>query len=262
MEGSSKLNKITSPLVLMYHAIMSSSASIPNNRETGAKLYDVTVTNFKSQMELLKKHGYHAETLEKRTQGQKIIITFDDGEMNNFQEAFPILKELGWQAYFFIIVKRIGENGYLGWPELRKLAESGMIVGSHGLSHEVLTNLLDSQMEEELRASKSTLEINLGMPIDTFSIPRGFCNDKVIQKAYELGYKTVFISERPASLKSPCLSRVAVKASWSLKRFEMAIKGKTPFIETIGNLLKKVFKTIFRESGYNLIRKMLIHIMK
>src|ERR1035441_7662931 len=119
-----------------------------------------------------------------------------------------------------------------------------MVIGSHGLSHEILTNLLDSQVEEELKASKQNLERNLGVTIDTISIPRGFCNDKIIEAAYRLGYKTVFISQRPVGLRSGCLSRIAVKSNWSLKRFDSALNGQTPLIEILGGTVIKILKTL------------------
>jgi len=240
----------------MYHGILSGPPhTVPPNRETGAEIYDISLENFKAQMGWLKDKGY-------APQSRDLIITFDDGELNNFQYALPVLKDFGWKAYFFIIVKRIGKNGYMGWEEIKELHRAGMIIGSHGLTHEILTNLLDSQMEEELKASKQNLERNLGVPIDSISIPRGFCNDKVIDTAYRLGYKTVFISERPAGLKSGCFSRVAVKSNWPLKRFDMALKGKAPVLESLGNTFKKILKTILRESGYNWVRGVMIKILR
>ncbi len=233
------------------------------DRETGAEIYDVSVENFYSQMRWLKEHQYQVNLVHTAsTDSREIVITFDDGEMNNFKEAYPILKEFGWKAYFFIIVKRIGTPGYMGWEELKKLHQEGMVIGSHGLSHEVLTNLTDSQMEEELEGSKRTLEINLNTTINTFSIPRGFCSDKVIQKAYELGYKTVFISDRPKMLQSQCFSRIAIKAHWTLRRFNAALLGKKPLREIVGTAAKNVLKTILRESGYNWIRHILIKLFK
>ena len=255
-----------SPTVLMYHGILSaSSPNIPSIRGTGAAIYDVSTENFEAQMKWLKANDY-TPVLYDNTRAllspKPVIITFDDGEMNNFQEALPVLNAFGWKAYFFIIIKRIGQEGYMGWKELKELHKAGMVVGSHGLTHEILTNLLDSQMEEELRASKQNLEINLGIPIDTLSIPRGFCNDKVIETAYRLGYKTIFISERPAGLKSGCLSRIAVKENWSIKRFEMGLKGQTPLLDSAGGITIKILKTVLRESGYNWLRNVLIKVLR
>lgn len=247
----------------MYHGIVSASSPAPGARETGADFYDVPLEHFKAQMDWLKKEGYKVTTIDTPSvHGKGVVITFDDGELNNFQNALPVLQEKGWKAYFFIIVKRIGEQGYMNWQQLKAMADAGMIIGSHGLTHEILTNLLDSQMEEELRASKSTLEINLNISVTSLSIPRGFCNDKVLQTAYALGYKTIFISDRPLHVKSSCFTRVAVKAGWSLKRFQAAMEGRVPVMEQCGEFFKKVLKTVFRESGYNWIRNLLIRIIK
>ncbi len=251
----------------MYHGILPGDpVVVPDDRETGAELYDLSLDKFKAQMNWLKDKGYNPILLDKTkitsACADPIIITFDDGELNNFQYALPVLNELGWKAYFFIIVKRIGRNGYMDWKELKCLQEAGMIIGSHGLSHEILTNLLDSQMEEELKASKNNLEVNLGVPIDSISIPRGFCNDKIIDAAYRLGYKNVFISERPQGVRANCFSRIAVKSNWSMKRFDMVLNGKYPLMVSIGSLIKKILKTVLRESGYNWLRSLLINIYR
>jgi peptidoglycan/xylan/chitin deacetylase (PgdA/CDA1 family) len=255
----------SSPLVLMYHGITSEPSQVPEDRETGAGLYDVSLENFKAQMSCLKDKGHVSVLFEdfKTINGPKgVVISFDDGELNNFRNAFPVLKDFGWKAYFFVIVKRIGKKGYMDWKELKELRKAGMVIGSHGLSHEILTNLLDSQMEEELRASKKNLEINLGEPIEAISIPRGFCNDRIIDTAYRLGYKIVLISERPSGLKSGCFSRVAVKSSWTLKRFDQALARKVPLLEIGGTAVKKVSKSILRESGYNWVRAVLIKLFR
>lgn len=258
-----------SPTVLMYHGIVPDTQPMPRpERELGAPLYDVSLENFKSQMAWLKDNGFTPVIIDPGQSSffdnvlKPVILTFDDGEMNNYQYVFPVLQQLGWKAYFFIIIKRIGENGYMGLNQLKELQKAGMIIGSHGLTHEILTNLLDSQMEEELRASKKNLEINLGVPIDTLSVPRGFCNDKILETAYRLGFKTVFISDKPAGLKSKCYPRIPIKAGWSLKRFDLALKGKIPGREILGNILIKCVKILLRESGYNWARGILIRIFQ
>lgn len=234
----------------MYHGITSKETKSPPDREVGAELYDVNIENFRAQMQWLKSADKEA------------ILTFDDGEMNNYEIAYPIIKELGFRAYFFIIVKRIGHDGYMGWKELKSLAETGMTIGSHGLTHEVLTNLKDSQIIEELRASKNCLEKNLGIPVNTFSVPRGFCNDKIIQMAYESGYSQIFISERSECSRSDCTTRIAVKANWSLKRFKQSLEGHVPVGEIIGDAFKNTAKIVLRESGYNFVRRVLIYLIK
>jgi len=250
--------------VLMYHGIITEWANLPELRETGAQLYDVHLSKFQYQMEWLYTKQYDVGILDEEYLsegvGNKVILTFDDGEMNNYELALPVLKKHGFPAYFFIISKRIGVKGYLDWNELKEMHEAGMVIGSHGFSHEILTNLLDTQIEEELRASKRYLEKNLDIVIDTLSIPRGFCDDNVIQKAYDAGYKRIFISDRPRNLQSDCYSRTAVKSNWSIRRYGQALEGNVPLNEYIVGNSKSAVKRIFGEGVYNWIRQTILKI--
>ncbi|HBR15660.1 MAG TPA: hypothetical protein DD723_09030 [Candidatus Omnitrophica bacterium] len=248
---------------LMYHGIVSAGVATPDDREVGAELYDMPVAHFKAQMEYLKNRNYKVVVNGTGAEmGNHVIITFDDGEMNNFDLAFPVLRGLGFKAYFFIIAARVGRKGYMGMAEMKALHGAGMIIGSHGLSHEILTNLKETQIEEELTASKKYLERNLEIPIEALSVPRGFCNDKIIQMAYTAGYKTVFISERPKRLKVECIDRIPVKGHWSLQRFEQALTGNVPWGEKIGEQAKQSAKFILREGGYNWVRSVILKLVK
>jgi len=247
----------------MYHGVITEWTTLPDERETGAELYDVRLNQFKTQMEWLNTHGYLVGVLDEDfilADKKKVVLTFDDGEMNNYEHAFPILKKVGFPAYIFVISKRVGSKGYLGWDQLREMHEAGMVIGSHGFSHEILTNLLDSQIEEELRASKKYIEKNLDIKVDTMSVPRGFCDDNVIQKAYDAGYKRVFISDRPRSLQSDCYSRTAVKAYWPIKRFAQALDGHMPLDEKVMSTGKSAVKRVFGEGMYNWVRSTILKI--
>ena len=187
-----------------------------------------------------------------------VVLTFDGGEMNNYDHAFPVLKKYGFPAYFFVVASRIGRPGHMGWDELRALHEAGMILGSNGFSHEILTGLLDTQIEEELRASKRYLERNLDIKVDAFSVPGGFCNDKIIQMAYDAGYRNIFISNRPRNLRPDCFSRTAVRARWSMKRFKQALEGHIPLNERAFGVCRNAVKKIFGDSAYAWVRKALL----
>jgi peptidoglycan/xylan/chitin deacetylase (PgdA/CDA1 family) len=248
--------------VLMYHGIVDSLCPLPADRETGAELYDLPAGEFAKQMAHLKEHGYRVVRAEDAKDEKDVVITFDDGELNNFKIAMPILKRYNFPAYFFVIAGRVGKQGYMDWKQIRELHDAGMIVGSHGLSHQILTDLRETQIEEELRASKRTIELNINITVETISIPRGFCNDSLVEQAHESGYKTVFISDRPADLKADCLSRIAIKDHWTIERFDRALKGLVTPTESFYLKIKKAVKVIFRESGYNRLRSFLIKFTK
>lgn len=249
-------------IILMYHGIVNGQDAVPPGREVGADLYDVTESNFRDQLSMLREKNIKVKRIEEAG-AVDVVITFDDGEANNCRTALPVLKEFGYPAYFFVITRRVGRPGYMTMDELKTMVANGMVIGSHGMSHEILTNLKDTQIEEELAASRRYLERNLETEIRDFSIPRGFCNDKILRMAYAAGYKNVFISDRPRDLSDDkCHERVAVKQNWDLARFELAIKGEVPVKEAFMDRTKNLTKLVLREGGYNWLRQLFIKIMK
>lgn len=249
--------------ILMYHGIKTDDQSVPDDREIGAELYDLPWEQFEAQMTWLMDNNYQTITIDELdncSQQRQVILTFDDGEMNNFIHALPVLKRLKFKAYFFVIVERIGKPGYMGWNELHQLHEAGMTIGSHGLTHRILTDLTDREVERELEDSRKCLVNHLEDGISTLSIPRGFCDDRVIAIAYKLSYINVFISERPGHLKSNCWERIAVKKSWNVQRLEKALNGIQPVNEKIMDLVKRTIKKFLNGETYNRLRNMIISI--
>ena len=251
------------PIVLMYHGIVASHSPAPQEREMGAELYDVSAEQFHAQLSWLKEHLYRTITVHKNLDAfstKEVLRTFDDGEMNNYAVALPLLKEFGFTGHFFLIAKRVGQEGYMGWKEIRRLHEAGMVIGSHGFSHEILTNLLDSQIEEELSASKKYLERNLGIQVESLSIPRGFCNDKILRMAKKAGYTSIFLSERPDTPQPWCFARIAVKSNWLLERFANALEGKTSWSERMRETCKNGAKKFLGGTVYDWARKMVLKV--
>lgn len=244
--------------ILMYHGVVDEKTKIPPEREEGAGLYDVKIENFIEQIDWLSSNGFTTTFDCDVTEEKKVVLTFDDGEMNNFTNAFPVLCRKGFKAYFFVIGNRIGKDGYMGWDELRQMHEAGMVIGSHGLSHEILTNLKPTQIEQELLAPKKYIGRNLGIEVTTMSIPRGFCDNDVVSQAHALGYMKVFISDRPRNLTESCYERIAVRENWTVDRFILAIKGVMPLHEKFLKGLKAILKKTLREPGYNFIRKCIL----
>jgi len=80
--------------------------------------------------------------------------------------------------------------------------------------------------------------------------------------AYEAGYTQIFISEKRTGSKSICTPRRAVKANWSLKRFQQALEDHVPLGEIIRDAFKNMAKIVLREPGYNFLRRILIYITK
>src|SRR3989338_3819565 len=123
----------------------------------------------------------------------------------------------------------------MDWEELKELRDAGMLIGSHGKSHVILTELKDKKIEEELSVSKDVLEQHLKVNVDCFSVPRGFYNIRVIEIAKKVGYRRIFISTPNDYYPEICIRRIAVKSDLSLNRFKAALKGQVTVNETMGN---------------------------
>jgi peptidoglycan/xylan/chitin deacetylase (PgdA/CDA1 family) len=247
---------INKPIVFMYHGIIKEDAEIPPHREAGADIYDLSLKKFYEQMEYLKRQNCPVVPYTPK-KVPAVILTFDDGEMNNSDEAWPVLKMCRFPAYFFITVNRVGHMGYMGWKEIKALSDAGMIIGSHGMNHEILTNLNADDLKKELLDSKVVLEQNLRKPVKDFSVPRGFYNEAILKTAKEVGYENVFVSdEKP---RSPlAIGRIAVQGWWPLKRFQMALEGQKPWDEEIVDFFKENTKRLLGGRGYNSLRSFLL----
>ena len=245
----------------MYHGVIAGAATIVQARESGATLYDLAVEKFKAQMEYLKNNSYRVCKIDDLNNGKTkkdVVLTFDDGELSNSQVALPILVQNNFPAYFFITTRRIGQQGYMGWKELMYLRDAGMVVGSHGLTHEILTTLNMQQLKEELSDSKKILEKELKIKVEYFSVPRGFYNEKIIQLAKEAGYKKIFVSDLNNDHEDYCIGRVAVKNFWSMSRFKVALDGEIPILELFFNFLKNPIKKFLGGKSYDRFRRILL----
>lgn len=87
--------------ILAYHRIMEDSVDPESLPDPG--LFSVRVSDFRRQVEWLDRHAdcVTFETLGKARRCP-VIITFDDGYEDNYRLAWPILREAGVAAVFFV----------------------------------------------------------------------------------------------------------------------------------------------------------------
>ena len=62
---------------------------------------------------------------------RSVVITFDDGRVNQYHNAVPVLKKLGFTATFFPFTHAMDKNPrYFTWAQLRELQQGGFTIGS------------------------------------------------------------------------------------------------------------------------------------
>jgi peptidoglycan/xylan/chitin deacetylase (PgdA/CDA1 family) len=169
--------------ILMYHYTSTVPANDPNPALRAS--LSVSPQMLSAQLDYLKANGYHSITLNQLMNAlyygaplpaRPIILTFDDGHEDNYQNAFPILKAHGFSGVFYIITGMVGWQGQMTWPQLRTMLANGMQIGSHTVHHVDMGSVYlasPAQAQQEAQVSQLTLEKNLGIPIQHFCYPNG-----------------------------------------------------------------------------------------
>jgi peptidoglycan/xylan/chitin deacetylase (PgdA/CDA1 family) len=112
-----------------------------------------------------------------------VILTFDDGYRDNYTNAFPLLKERGMTATFFIVTDLIDADlpDYLSWDMVREMHAGGMSIQSHGRNHASLKGRDDDYLIWQALGSLETIEYELGVRPRFISYPAGQYDENTIR---------------------------------------------------------------------------------
>ena len=179
-------------IIFNYHQI----------NDVDENMLTVSTTEFETQMAWLEGNGYQTITVSELLDflegkgslpERPVLITFDDGYIDNYQCAFPILKKHNMKACIFLISEYISlYPNYLTWEQLTEMQASGIEFGSHTVDHNVLTELSPNSVNHELADSKSVLEKRLGRRVDVLAYPCGFTNEYIKSRVNFSGYRAAF----------------------------------------------------------------------
>ncbi|HYI10461.1 MAG TPA: polysaccharide deacetylase family protein [Thermoanaerobaculia bacterium] len=127
-----------------------------------------------------------------------VVITIDDGWRSTYTEAFPELQKRKFPFTVFIYPNIIGKtSNALTWEQIKEMADAGVDIQSHALSHPFLTrrrhrSMTDDQytawLRKELAESKRILEKNAGTKVQFIAYPYGDYDDRVAEAAGKAGY--------------------------------------------------------------------------
>jgi peptidoglycan/xylan/chitin deacetylase (PgdA/CDA1 family) len=119
-----------------------------------------------------------------------IIITFDDGNEDNYTHAFPIMQEYGFSGTAYMVANRLGAEGYLSIPQLQEMIAAGWEIGSHSMTHADLTQVERSQWRIEVLDSRLKLERDLEVEVTSFAFPFGSFVPDLARVIENFGYRT------------------------------------------------------------------------
>ena len=157
---------------------------------------------FETQLSYLRQEGYHTITPRQLADyveyGQSlpdkpIVITFDDGYMDNYQEAYPLLEKYGFKATFFVIANFVGTSDrYMNWEQLKELNKQGYDIESHTLTHKRLPFQNDDKAKMELVSSKKIIEKKLDKKVEFLAYPGGEFDQRIEDLSRNAGYRAAF----------------------------------------------------------------------
>ncbi|AMP20218.1 hypothetical protein AZF37_02635 [endosymbiont 'TC1' of Trimyema compressum] len=117
-----------------------------------------------------------------------ILLTFDDGSVTVYNNAYPLMKKYGFVSTQFIISSHLDNGGVMTKEQVKEMAASGHEIGSHSYSHLDLANVSDSTLEQEVVQSKKDLEALVGQPVVSFCYPAGKFSTNVQNYLEKSGY--------------------------------------------------------------------------
>jgi peptidoglycan/xylan/chitin deacetylase (PgdA/CDA1 family) len=213
--------------VLMYHHVSPAPG-----------LVTIAPENFRAQMRWLAGHGYTTigcDDLARFIQGEplqakSVLLTFDDGYLDNYVYAHPILAEFGLKAALFVITGRIGEGparacagegtlpdtpahsickaamqaGHadevmLRWSEIEHMCTAGTFeFHSHTHTHarwdrsEADPVVRHMKLSKDLELSRATLRQRLGQATPHLCWPQGFHDEGYVAIARALGFNMLY----------------------------------------------------------------------
>lgn len=189
------------PFIAMYHSV--------EPYQDDPYLVTVSPRRFQQQMDWVAARGLRGVSvgellaarrdLGSRDPARNLVgLTFDDGYADFLQYALPVLRKRGFSATVFAIAGWLGrENSWdvkgprkalMTDGQLRQLADSGIEIGSHGLTHVSLPSVTDAALSDETARSRRMLQQVTGQEIAGFCYPYGDIDDRSFGYVRSAGY--------------------------------------------------------------------------
>lgn len=178
--------------ILGYHGIL------PSNLNSGNNELIINTETFEEQLKTLKKLNYKTLSLDEyycwkigkcKKPHRSVLITFDDGYMNNYDYAFPLLKKYNMKAVVFYIGSNYKNKGAfidLETMEKSKKEYPNIEFASHTFNKHQIPAKTYAEVNDDIKQNKTIFDS------DYFAYPHGYYNSEYIKALKDNGYKMAF----------------------------------------------------------------------
>jgi peptidoglycan/xylan/chitin deacetylase (PgdA/CDA1 family) len=242
--------------ILTYHSL-----------DTSGSVVSVAPEDFARQMACIAESGYRGIALREAVAhreamgdwpDQSVVLTFDDGFRNFYDEGMPVLERHGFTATVFIVSDYmgrrndweippagLGSRAILKWSEAVELSANGIEIGSHTKTHPDLRRLSEAEAQQEIVGSRIEIEQRLGQRVESFAYPFGEANPfarEYVEKEFQAACTTVLQRANGEPLHN--LPRVDMYYLRKDHRLEQLLNGKLDRYLTVRSLGRTVRRAI------------------
>lgn len=208
----------------MYHYV----SEPPPEADVYRKDLSVTPAQFESHVQALQNAGYQSIPLsdlvsylatgQPELPAKGVVLTFDDGYVDNYDNALPVLQKYGFTATIFVITDFVDMQrpGYATWAQLAEMHAAGIDIGSHSRDHADLSGRDVDFLVWQALGSRQMIESRLGFTPRLFCYPAGRYDDLAIQVVRSADYWGAVTTQQGATHASDApfeLTRVRVRGS-------------------------------------------------
>lgn len=189
---------------IIYHHIENADVA----KAGGFTSLNVTITTFKTHLQYLKDKGYNIvgpdaviNFFDHATipPAKSVMLTFDDGYLDFYVNAYPLLKDFGYKAVMFIPTGLMDNNRFLFWSQISEMASSGLIYfANHTWSHKSTVGPV-AEVEKEIDLADSQLRDHGLNSLKVFAYPYGTPSGAGITYLSKIGYNLAYTT-RPGSV--------------------------------------------------------------
>lgn len=170
--------------VVLYHRV---SDDVRDNLTVGVEQFDRQMALLRQHCDVLSLHEVLASEQIRPSRRPKVAVTFDDGYLDNFTNAAPILLRHGIPAAFFVSTGIVNSDRQfphdqrrgnphiptMTWPQIRQMQSWGFLIGSHSVSHIDCAGEPEAVVRTELTQSRDDLARELDLVSPVFAYPYG-----------------------------------------------------------------------------------------
>lgn len=178
----------------------------------------LSVAAFQRQVDYLSGASFHVLEMDRavdfmerkplRAKGRPIALSFDNGYMDFYEHALPLLLRYGFPSTLLISPQRVGvkavvggqEVSFLTWPLLRELGSLGVTIGAYEDTSRNINDIPRSVLHRHIPEYKKTLEDRLGREIRYFGVKEGVPDPGIRDRLIFAGYRA-FLTECPTHAK-------------------------------------------------------------